>query len=120
MKPAISERNVTSSIRKILGVEGDAEAATMTIESVCARQIKSASELSNILTLFSSIVWQILSSYSMIQSWYRKSESAIRDLAFSKLNGAKENIWEMVQVKNLDLLEVFVYIYILTRIIVEL
>ena len=95
-----SERNIRSSIRKIVGVEGDPSADALSIDEVCARQIKGATELCNILTLFSSIVWQILSSYSQIQSWYRKSESAIRDLAFAKLNSAKSNMWDMVQVTH--------------------
>ena len=95
-----SEANLASSMRKILGVEGDPSVDELTIDELCQRQIKNAADLQNILTLFSSIVWQTISSYVKIQQFYRKSETAIRDLAFSKLNGAKEHLWNINQVAN--------------------
>ena len=97
-----AEKNICSSIRKILGVAGDPVSENLTIEVVCSERIQSGEEMCNILILFSSIVWQILSSYVNIQDWYRKTETAIRDLAYSKLDAAKTGIWDLVQVKKLD------------------
>ena len=62
-----------------------------------AERIQTPSDLCNTLTLFASIVWQILSSYTSIQSYYRKADTAVRDLAFSKLSQRKSAIWELVQ-----------------------
>ncbi|CBY14556.1 unnamed protein product [Oikopleura dioica] len=51
----------------------------------------------NKLAIFASIVWQILTAYTSIQSFYRKSDTAVRDLAFCKLSQRKNAIWELVQ-----------------------
>lgn len=93
-----TQTNLAGSLRKILGAAGDPEAEEKNIEEVCKERVTSASQLANVLTLFSSIVWQILKSFVNIQEFYRKSESAVRDLAFNKLNTAKEDIWQTVQV----------------------
>ena len=52
----------------------------------------------SILSLFSSIVWQMLTSFKSIQEHYNNnSKSAIRDLANSKFNSGKEHIWDEIQ-----------------------
>lgn len=51
----------------------------------------------NKLAIFASIVWQILTAYTCIQSFYRKEDTAVRDLAFCKLSQRKNAIWELVQ-----------------------
>ena len=52
----------------------------------------------SILSLFSSIVWQMLTSFKSIQEHYNNnSKSAIRDLANSKFNAGKEHIWDEIQ-----------------------
>ena len=94
-----TQTNLVGSLRKILGAAGDPEAEEKNIEEVCKERVTSATQLANVLALFSSIVWQILKSFVNIQEFYRKSESAVRDLAYNKLSTAKEDIWQTVQVK---------------------
>ena len=93
-----TQANLVGSLRKILGAAGDPEAEEKKIDEVCAERVTTAQQLANVLTLFASIIWQILRSFVKIQEFYRRSESAVRDLAFSKLNAAKDDIWQTVQV----------------------
>lgn len=94
-----TEQNIESCFRKIVGVETPSTQSDTDLYTVCADRIKTPADLCNTLTLFSSIIWQILSSFTRIQQRYRKSDTAIRELAFSKLTPKKAGMWDIVQGK---------------------
>ena len=48
----LTQKNIDSSLRKILGVEGDADYDKLSVELICQTKIQSVDIMISILTLF--------------------------------------------------------------------